>query len=227
MFGYKKSLQLLLGTLVLFSILPAIAPPASAQKNDLVEFLNVTNPVKMDVLGLRLYMTAGEAAQTLHQKLGITVNSRDCTPGGSCVTIRAAQFAAKRKYVSAMVVEDHRLTLHLTFTESYPFDPARPEALTEISYTPQAESDADKQALTKLVREKYGPPAPVALAGNYWCSQGHKSGGFTDPAHSQADWCVGPLLFFDGSTVYLSDKDWLSRKLAELHGEKSDSDTSL
>jgi len=132
----------------------------------------------------------------------------------------AATLTPGKRYVSGLSIQNVRMDLELTFSESYPFDANHPEALTEISYRPSFTNETEQQAFAAQVRQKYGPVAPVAMAGSYWCTQGIKGGAFTDIAHSQVNWCVGPTLTFDGATVYLSDKDFLSRQEAKVNVHK-------
>jgi hypothetical protein len=210
-------------------IVLSLPPQAAAQSSNIADIPNVANPVNADVLGLRLYMTANEAAVAIQQHLHIAVSAspRGCGNGNPCMKFEAATLTPGKKYVSGLAVQNDRMDLELTFSESYPFDGSRPESLTEISYRPNSANETEQQAFATQVRQKYGPAAPVAMAGSYWCTQGAKSGGFSDIAHSQVSWCVGPTLTFDGTTLYLSDKDLLSRQQAKANARKNQSAPAL
>jgi len=222
-------LNVFLGLVCSLGIALSVTPRATAQSSDTIDIPNVTNPVNADILGLRLYMTANEAAAAIQQHLHIAVSAprRGCVADSPCMKFEAASLTPGKKYVSGVSIHNDHMDLELTFSESYPFDSTRPESLTEIYYRPSFAVEAEKQAFGTQVHQKYGPGAPVALAGSYWCTQGVKPAGFIDITHSQVSWCVGPTLTFDGTTLYLSDKDLLARQQVKVNAGKGPSVPAL
>lgn len=229
MVAVKYPLQLVFGLICSVGVALAVSPRAAAQDSSLVDIPNVTNPANADLLGLRLYMTASEAATTIQQRFHIAISAspRGCASGNPCMKFETATLTPGKKFVSGIAIQNDQMELDLTFTESYPFDSSHPEYLTEASYRPKLATDSEQQAFTAQVRQKYGPTAPVAMAGYFWCTQGAKGGGFTDIAHSQVTWCVGPTLTFDGASLYLSDKNFLAREQTKVNTSRSSALPSL
>jgi hypothetical protein len=194
--------------------------PANAQYSKLVDIPNVIDPAKADVLGLRLYMSAREASAVIQERLQVNVAGRECAQDTPCISYSNTELTPRKKYVERIFVQNNRLELSLTFTESFPFDAGKPELLTGISYTPVLENRAAQEAFVQQVRQKYGPTAPVAQAALFWCSRGVAGGGFTDIAHSPVSACEGPSLVLQGTNLYLYDKDLRSREQAQSDAGK-------
>jgi hypothetical protein len=200
---------------------------ARAQYSKLVDIPNVIDPAKADVLGLRLYMSAKEASATIQDRLQVNVAGRECGQDTPCISYSNTELTPRKKYVDRIYIHNSRLDLSLTFTESFPFDAAKPELLTGISYTPVLESSTAQDAFVLQVRQKYGPPAPVAQAAVFWCTRGLASGGFTDITHSQVTACDGPSLVLQGPNLYLSDKGLLSREKTQSDAIKGSAPPAL
>jgi len=201
--------------------------PASAQGLKLVDIPNVIDPAKAEVLGLSLYMSAREASAAIQERLQVNVASRECVQDTPCISYSSTQLTPRKKYVERIFIRNSRLELSLTFTESFPFDAAKPELLTGISYTPALDNDAAQDAFVQQVRQKYGPPAPVAQAALFWCTRGLAAGGFTDISHSKVAACAAPSLALQGTNLYLSDRDLLSREQAKSDASKGPGEPAL
>jgi hypothetical protein len=201
--------------------------PASAQYSRLVDIPNVIDPVKADVLGLRLYMSAREASAVILERLQVSVAGRECAQETPCISYSNTELTPRKKYVERIYIRNSRLELSLTFSESFPFDPGKPELLTGVSYSPVLDTGAAQVAFVQQVRQEYGPPAPVAQAALFWCTQGTAGGGFTDISHSQVDACAGPSLMLQGVNLYLSDRDLLSREKAQSDSTKGSAAPAL
>ncbi len=85
----------------------------------------------------------------------------------------AAQFTPGQKYTSAALYGTDRFKALLSFTESYPFDPTRPEQLTSINYQAETPTEADRQQLRDSIMTKYGQPyRETKGVSALWCNKG-------------------------------------------------------
>lgn len=194
---------------------------AVAQDSRIVDIPNVIDAAKAEVLGLRLYMSAREASAVIQEKLQVNVFGRECAQSTPCISFSDTELTPRKKYVERIYIQNKKLELSLTFTEAFPFDSAKPELLTGISYTPVLETVAAQDAFTQQVKQKYGPTAPVAQAALFWCTRGVAPGGFVDILHSQVSQCEGPSLVLRGTNLYLSDSGLLARELAKKEAIKN------
>ncbi len=116
----------------------------------MIDIPNQADPATFDILTLRLGMTAKEAAAA------ITIRIPGIQPAYPMPS--DAQFTPGQKYTNAALYTTNRFRTLLTFTETYPFDPARPEQLTSINYEAVTPTDADRQQFRDSIMTKYGQP---------------------------------------------------------------------
>jgi hypothetical protein len=122
-----------------------------------------------DILGLKLEMTAQEAAAAIQQHLKLSSDNlrMDSTP---------RHYQDKGTFVDVCVISTSDLELVLNFAEVFPGQGTGPEALYFISYTPKSSSVEDKEDFVNRVLLKFG--APTVTRGQrrcIWVSRPYKS----------------------------------------------------
>lgn len=128
-----------------------------------------SDPATFDIVGLRLGMTAKQAVAAIKAKApNATILAPE--PG-------VPQFTPSAHYTGTFLAEAPRFKVLLTFTETYPFDPQRPEQLTTINYTANTPTAADRDTFEKAVLSKYGQPVSYTQGlGGAWCNVGTPNG---------------------------------------------------
>lgn len=159
----------------------------------LIDIPNQTDPATFDILTLRLGMTAKEAAAAISTRIP-GIQPAYPSPGD-------AQFTPGKRYTTVALYTTARFKTLLTFTESYPFDPTRPEQLTTINYQAVAPTEADRQQFRDSILTKYGQPYRETKAVSaLWCNKGVSLG--SGPLACALD---VPVLQLKGSELILSD----------------------
>ncbi len=130
---------------------------------------NQANPYTFDIVGLRLGMTAQQASTALHAKVPqVTI----LAPAHG-----APQFTPTARFTGNLTANGPKFSVLMTFTETYPFDPQRPEQLTGIFYTASLTTVADQENFEQAVLSKYGPPVRSTKGvGAGWCNIGIPNG---------------------------------------------------
>jgi len=145
----------------------------------LVDVPNVVDPSKTEILSLRLYMSGQEAAEAIrarfHDRLVEASPNAMCPlnqPKG-CMQSAYSRYSKGKKYISQIHYHNaaEAVDLVLNFVERYPFDPAQPEVLTSISYSPKLTTEADRQAFFQKAKDKYGPSTEQSITGATWCTK--------------------------------------------------------
>jgi hypothetical protein len=173
----------------------------------------VLNPVNADVLGVKLYMPAKDVFAILKQRLNASASNKcnafSTKPGVLCFWTVATQLTPGKQIVGSADFHNNQLSIHVTFSEVYPFDPQRPEAATKVEYHPNLSTAADRAAFVQSISQKYGPslPGTEGVGGNVWCTQAIKIG------HNM---CAGgvPTLYGDQYGVSLGDPQFLGKEEA-------------
>ncbi len=168
----------------------------------MIDIPNQTDPAAFDILTLKLGMTAKEAAAAITARIpGI----QPAYPMPS-----DAQFTPSQKYTSAALYTTNRFKTLLSFTETYPFDPARPEQLTWINYEAVTPTEADRQQFRDSILTKYGQPyREVKAVSALWCNKGTSLG--SGPLACAPD---VPTLQLKGNEFILSDSGPFHRERA-------------
>lgn len=121
-----------------------------------------------------------------------------------------AQFTPGGKYTSAVSRGTNQFSVLLNFAETYPYDPARPEQLTGIFYTPVTPTEADRQQFRESVLSKYGQPyREVRGISAVWCNKGVSLG--SGPLACAPD---APSLQLKGTELILGDNGPITRARA-------------
>ncbi len=130
---------------------------------------NQSDPYTFDIVGLRLGMTAQQASTALHAKVPqVTI----LAPAHG-----APQFTPTARFTGNLTANGPKFSVLMTFTETYPFDPQRPEQLTGIFYTASLTTAADRENFEQAVLSKYGPPVRSTKGvGAGWCNIGILNG---------------------------------------------------
>ncbi len=176
--------------------------PSIAPSPEVIDIPNQPDPATFDILTLRLGMTAKEAAATIAARIpGIQPAYPSTTD---------AQLTPGKKYTSVALYSSARFRALLTFTETYPFDPVRPEQLTSINYQAVAPTEADRQQFRDAILTKYGPPyREVKAVAALWCNKGISLG--SGPLACAPD---VPNLQLKGTELILSDSGPAHRERA-------------
>lgn len=120
-------------------------------------------------MGLKLGLSAKQAILALQAKYP-AIAKPDFMPG-------QAQFTPGKQYRDAVVIHTDRFKLFLQFTETYPFQPDKPEQLTSIDYTPITATEADLRQFHDAVLAKYGEPyRETRGVSALWCNKGTSLG---------------------------------------------------
>lgn len=118
-----------------------------------------------------------------------------------------AQFTPGRKYTNAPLYTTNRFRTLLTFTETYPFDPARPEP----AHVDQLRGgDPNRQQFRDSILTKYGQPyREVKALSALWCNKVTSLG--SGPLACAPD---VPTLQFKGNELILADSGPFHRERA-------------
>jgi hypothetical protein len=146
---------------------------------------------EFDILGLKLEMTAQQAAATIQQRLKLPSESikMDSTP---------RHYQGNGTFVDDCVISSSDIELVLIFTEVFPGQGTGPESLYFISYTPKSMFAEDREEFANLVVAKFGAPtATLNHTHCIWVLPPHKS-------REAALRAGSPLLELDRSTATLS-----------------------
>ena len=103
----------------------------------------------------------------------------------------------------------------VTFTESYPFNPQRPEQLTSVFYTAITPTVADRDRFEQTVLTKYGQPVRYAKGiSASWCNTGtlNSPGVYVCAPNS-------PNLLLKGSELILGDNGPAQRERAAWNAQ--------
>ena len=127
------------------------------------------DPSTFDIVGLKLGMTAQQAAAAVSARVPLAIKTE--------FQHGAPQFTPTAKFTSGFSVNGLKFSVLLVFTETYPFDPQRPELLSSIFYTAKVPTDADRAQVEQAALSKYGPPASYTKGvGARWCNLGQVVG---------------------------------------------------
>lgn len=178
------------------------SPPGTHQPNEMIDIPNQSDPATFDILTLKLGMTANEAAAAITTHIP-EIDSTYLSPSDALLT-------PGKKYTNAALYASHRFRALLTFTETYPFDPARPEQLTSINYEAENRTAADRQQFRDSILAKYGTPyRDVEGLSALWCNKGVSFG--SDPLACAPN---VPNLQLKGNELILSDTGPYQRERA-------------
>ncbi len=161
---------------------------------------NQPDPYTFDIVGLKLGMTAQQAAAAVSARVPQATKT-ELQPG-------APQFTPNAKFTSGFSVNGPKFSVLLVFTETYPFDPQRPEQLSSIFYTAKTPTDADRTQFEQAALAKYGTPASYTKGvGARWCELGQVTG-------PNAVVCADntPNLVLRGNELILGDNGIVSRE---------------
>lgn len=149
-------------TLAALGILVACGGEARAQGKP----VDVT---KFDIGGIRLFMSADEAAAALKQHYGANIKIE--------VLKYSSEYNPPAEYVREITYQEGPYRLNAQFTEKFPPANTHREAVTSISYYSSG-TDADQRQFWTSVKEKYGPvsfgSADTPLS---WCAKFNRYGG--------------------------------------------------
>jgi hypothetical protein len=167
------------------------------------------DPTKIDILGFKLSMTGEEAVANAAKRFGATkkcpwgIGVKEILP---CIEISTVDttYTPKAKYISRVSVSTEKVLFIMDFTETFPFEPKRPELLTHLRYIPQGlKTQADSVAFTEMVVAKFGlPPNISELCARGWPKIGVDSEqiNYEDlnktPRIMQGWTCAKPVLYF-------------------------------
>ena len=127
------------------------------------------DPYTFDIVGLKLGMTAQQAAAAVVAR----VPQATKTP----FERGTPQFTPTARFTSGFSVNGPKFTVLLTFVESYPFDPQKPEQLSAVFYTANTPAAADRAQFEQAALTKYGTPASYTKGvAATWCNQGQVVG---------------------------------------------------
>ncbi len=85
----------------------------------------------------------------------------------------AAQFTPKAGYTQAFTANGPQFKVLVSFTETQPFGPQRPEQLTSDFYTAITPTVADRDRFEQAVLTRYGQPVRSAKGVSAsWCNAG-------------------------------------------------------
>jgi len=83
------------------------------------------------------------------------------------------QFTPTAQFIGGFSAKAPLFHVMLVFTETYPFDPQKPEQLTSIFYTAETQTTADRQRFEQAALAKYGAPVTYSAGvGGKWCNRG-------------------------------------------------------
>jgi hypothetical protein len=182
------------------AVSPALAVRSNTSSGAAGSIPNQNDPYTFDIVGLKLGMTAKEASTAISSRVP-QVSKAGSEPGD-------AQFTPKARYTQAFSASGPQFKVLVTFTESYPFNPQRPEQLTSVFYTAIASTVADRDRFEQAVLTKYGQPVRYAKGVSAsWCSTGtlNSSGVYICAPNS-------PNLLLKGSELVLGDKSVSQRE---------------
>ena len=118
------------------------------------------------------------------------------------------QFTPTARFTSGFSVHGPKFSLLLVFTETYPYDPQRPELLSSIFYTAVTPTEADRNQFEQAALAKYGPPASYTKGvGGRWCNVGQVVGPNTVVCAENT-----PNLVLRGNELILGDNGIASRE---------------
>ena len=167
------------------------------------------DPYHFDIVGLRLGMTAQQAAAALTAKVP-QATSLPPTKG-------VPQFTPNIKFTSTVLANGPNFNILMNFVESYPLDPQRPEQLAGIFYTANLPTAADRERFEQAVLAKYGPPVRYTKSiGAGWCNVGTLTG----PNQYVCAPDV-PNLVFKTTELILGDNGIAARERAEWNRQSS------
>ena len=179
----------------------------STSATGLIDIPNQADPATFDILTLKLGMTAKEAAAAISIRIP-GIQPAYPSPGD-------AQFTPGKKYTTAALYSTARFKTLLSFTESYPFNPSRPEQLTSINYEAVTPTEADRQQFRDSILTKYGQPyREVKAVSALWCNKGISLG--SGPLACAPD---VPALQLKGSELILSDSGPYHREKAAWNAQ--------
>lgn len=152
----------------------------------------------------------GLGSQTLAIKYHPASNDarlRDCT---SHTDLLKLGHCFRKDDLNAALYTTNRFRTLLSFTETYPFDPARPQQLTSINYEAVTPTDADRQKFRDSILAKYGQPyREVKAQSALWCNKGVSLG--SGPLACAPD---VPALQLKGNELILADSGPFHRERA-------------
>ena len=123
------------------------------------------DPYTFDIVGLKLGMTAQEASAAITARVP-AISKSTFQPG-------TPQFTSTAHFTSGFSARASNFNVMLVFTESYPFDPQKPERLNSIFYTAITPTQADRDRFEQAALAKYGPPVAYQKGiGGRWCNVG-------------------------------------------------------
>ena len=165
------------------------------------------DPYTFDIVGLKLGMTAKEASAAISSR--VPQVSKAAPESGT------AQFTPKARYIQEFSANGPQFKVLVTFTESYPYDPQRPEQLTSVFYTAITPTAADRDRFEQAVLTKYGQPVRYAKGGfASWCNVGtlNSPGVYICAPNS-------PNLLLKGSELILGDNSIAQRERAAWNAQ--------
>ncbi len=165
------------------------------------------DPYTFDIVGLKLGMTAKEASAAISSRVP-QVSKAGPEPGD-------ARFTPKARYTQAFSANGPQFKVLVTFTESYPFNPQRPEQLTGIFYTAITPTVADRDRFEQAVLTKYGEPVRYSKGVSAaWCNVGtlNSPGVYICAPNS-------PNLLLKGSELILGDNGPAQRERAAWNAQ--------
>lgn len=157
------------------------------------------DPSNFDVAGVRLGMTASEAATAAAAKLGVGANAvqYDAKPAMNPVV--------KAKVPAYFTVQSGQSKLTVSLLPREPVDAAKTLVVSEVKYVMEPSPQAE-EAMTKSALAKYGKPSVARGITSSWCAK---------PNVTIA--CMGdrgPQLHVFGVTVQLMDESLSKVKIA-------------
>ena len=161
---------------------------------------NQPDPSTFDIVGLKLGMTARQASAAVSARVPQATKT-EFQPG-------APQFTPTAKFTSGFSVNGPKFSVLLVFTETYPYDPQRPEQLSGIFYTAKTPTEADRAQFEQAALAKYGTPASYTKGvGARWCDVGQVTG-------PNAVLCADnmPNLVLKGNELILGDNGIAARE---------------
>lgn len=204
---YAASLGLVLGIVTCSQV-------TVAQKTVPVKIPNAIDPSKAEVMGVHLYMNFKEAFAALSSIPNLKI-SPECNRSGPCLNLNEFDdnYTPGKRYVGNATLVADKYQLSLAFVESYPFDPSRPEILTDIQYSPQGlATDQDRAAFRTQVLGKYG--SAQQDLGDYLCWYAigvpvKNKAGVVIRYEQEGD---SPIMSLYGTSLQITDRNTLSGK---------------